>query len=147
MGGGKVKSIELQDEQVREDSPEARAQLMKEKRLLSKQEDSEQLIYPIEQLAQDKLVIGNVKYPGADEDWPDDHMARFRFVTKMYPNAVGGPLYVDTPRNDLETHRAYERQRVIQAKNETLPKGKKIRHVVIKGETSYMDLLEQLGEN
>ncbi len=108
------------------------------KRILQKFDTKDQLLYPVEKVAKDKLVIMNIKYPGADDDYPAVQHVLFRFVTKMYPNAKGGPLYVDEPRNETESHRAWERHEKM--------KTRKLRHVVMERDTKYYDLLEQLGE-
>lgn len=108
------------------------------KRALQKYEAKQEFIYPIERITQDKTVIRNVKFPGADEAYPHAHQALMRFCTSFYPNAKGGPIYVDEPKNDQEIHRAYERHKVMM-KN-------KIRHLIVEKDTTYEHLLEQLGE-
>lgn len=108
------------------------------KRELAKYETKSQYLYPVERLAQDKLTILNVKYPGSDEDYPHVQDVLFRFVNKVYPNAKGGPLYVDEPRNEVQVHRAYERHEKM--------KKRKLRHVIMERDTDYSHLLEQLGE-
>lgn len=82
-------------------------------------------------------MIRSVKFPGADAAYPDTLDALYRFVSAYYPYAVGGPLYVDEPKNEKEVHRAYERQKVM--------KKLKHRYVIIEKDTCYEDLLEQLG--
>lgn len=98
----------------------------------------QEYLYPVDMLAQDKLVIRNVKYPGSEFDYPDDLNALFRFVSKEYPNAKGGPLYVDEPKNVVEVHRAYERHEKMKQRN--------LRHVVIEHDSTLEHLLDQLGE-
>jgi hypothetical protein len=131
----KVREVSLRDAETGHEQSDL---LKAHKRALQHYENKKQLLYPLEKIAQDTLVIRNVKYPGADEDYPLEQHALFRFVSKLYPNAVGGPLYVDEPRNDVEVHRAYERHERMKLK--------KIRHVVVERDTSYEHLLEQLGE-
>lgn len=131
----KVREVSLQDSEV---EAQVSDKVKAHRRALQKYESKKQLLYPIERLAQDNLVIRNVKYPGADEDYPFDQYALFRFVSKIYPNAVGGPLYVDEPKNDVEIHRAYERHEKMKKRN--------LRHVIVESDTTFDHLLEQLGE-
>lgn len=108
------------------------------RRALAKYESKKVYLYPIERLTQGSVVIRQVKFPGADTAYPDVTQALFRFVSAYYPYAVGGPLYVDEPRNEKEVYRAYERQKVLKKLN--------LRHVILDKDTSYEDLLEQLGQ-
>ena len=108
------------------------------KRALQKYESKREYLYPLERIVQDRLVIRNVKYPGADEDFPHSHQALCRFVTMFYPNAKGGGLYVDEPLHEQQRLRAYDRQKKMKAR--------KLRHLVLERNSTYEELLEQLGE-
>ena len=108
------------------------------RRALQKYETKKDFLYPVERIARDHVAIHNVKFPGADEHYPEIQNALFRFVSKVYPNAKGGPLYVDTPRNDRETYRAYERHKVM------IKLG--LRHIIAEKDSTYEHLLEQLEE-
>lgn len=127
------KKVDLQEQ-----DEDVRVKIAANKRALQTYENKKQLLYPIEKIAQDKLIILNVKYPGADEDYPHVQHALFRFVSKVFPNAVGGPLYVDEPRNPNEIHRAYDRHEKMKERN--------LRHVVVEKDTTFEHMLEQLGE-
>ncbi len=105
---------------------------------LQKYEAKKEFLYPVERIAQDHVCIMNVKFPGADEAYPQPQEALFRFVSKVFPNAKGGPLYVDHPRNEREIYRAYERHKIMAKL--------KLRHIVAEKDSSYEDLLEQLEE-
>src|SRR6266404_3352595 len=101
----KHKQVEIHENMERTVEPASH------RRALEKFETKQQWLYPIERIAQDKLVILKVKFPGADEAYPNVTEALFRFVTRVYPNAKGGPLYVDEPVNEKEVYRAYERHK------------------------------------
>jgi hypothetical protein len=109
------------------------------RRALQKYEEKQQFLYPVERIAQDKLVIRKTKFPGADEAYPDVTQSLFRFVDKFYPHAKGGPLWVDEPRNEKEIYRAYERHKVMKKLG--------LRHLVVEKDSTYEHLLEQLGES
>lgn len=121
-----------------EDDVSIRQNVAANRRALEKFDAKQEYRYPIERITQDKIVIRNVKFPGADEAYSMPHQALMRFVSAYYPNAKGGPLYVDEPKNETEVHRAYERHKVmIQLK---------LRHVILEKDSTYEHLLEQLGE-
>lgn len=107
------------------------------RRALAKFDSKKQFIYPLERITQGTVVIRQVKFPGADAAYPDVTHALYRFVSSYYPYAQGGPLYVDEPKNEKEVFRAYERQKVMKKLG--------LRHVIIDKDTTYEDLLEQLG--
>jgi hypothetical protein len=133
---GKIKQIELGD-QVECSQIEDRI-TPAHRSALARYEVKKQYLYPIERITQDHTVVRNVKFPDADKYYPNSTQALFRFVSKFYPNAKGGPLWVDEPKNEGEIYRAYERQKVMKKIG--------LRHVVYEKDTSYENLLEQLGE-
>lgn len=90
------------------------------------------------QIAEDNLFITNVKYPGADKTYPDPKDADFRYVNKMYPNAKGGPLYVDEPITERDMLRSYARQKIIKKLG--------LRYIVIEKDSTLEDCWVQLGE-
>jgi len=108
------------------------------RRALQKYESKQEFIYPVERIAGHKLFIRNTKFPGADSAYPEVQYALYRFVDKFYPYALGGPLYVDEPKNEQESYRAYEKHKVM------LKLG--LRHIVVEKDSTYEHLLEQLGE-
>ncbi len=108
------------------------------RKALARYEYKKEFLYPVEKIAQDNVCIMNVKFPGADEAYPQVHEALFRFVSKLFPNAKGGPLYVDQPKNEKEVYRAYERHKVMIKL--------KLRHIIAEKDSSYEHLLEQLEE-
>lgn len=109
------------------------------KRALQKYDRKRQFTNIVEELAQNiSGMVGNVKFPGADEVYPHPTQAMMRFCSKYFPYAKGGPLYVDYVRTELETFRAFEKHKVL--------KKLKIRHVVVEKDTSFVNLLEQLEE-
>lgn len=108
------------------------------RRALQKYETKQEFIYPLERITQSKLFIMKVKFPGSDEAYPLPTQAMFRFVSKFYPYAAGGALYVDEPVNELEIHRAYERQKVMKRLH--------LRYLIVERDSTYDMLLEQLGE-
>ncbi|MBX4188340.1 MAG: hypothetical protein KW793_04385 [Candidatus Doudnabacteria bacterium] len=135
----KTKKIEVELSREEDQTPLHYEALAAHKRALARYESKRQFTSPIEELVQDiSVMVGTVKFPGADEAYPDVTQALMRFVTKIYPNAIGGPLYVDQPRNDVEVYRAYERQKVMRQLG--------LRHVIIERDSTLEHLLEQLGE-
>ena len=108
------------------------------RRALQKFDNPKQYIYPLERITQGSVVIRNVKFPGADEAYPLVQDALYRFVSSYYPYALGGPLYVDEPKNEKEIDRAYKRQKVMRSL--------KHRYVIVEKDTNYEHLLQQLGE-
>lgn len=107
------------------------------RRRVAQLETERQYVQPLERITRGTVVIRNVKFPGADAAYPDVLDALFRFVSSYYPYAVGGPLYVDEPKNEKEVHRAYERQKVMKKLNH--------RYVIVEKDTCYEDLMDQLG--
>jgi hypothetical protein len=105
---------------------------------LRKWDEKQEFLYPLERITQSKVCFRKEKFPGADEAYPHPQQALYRFVSKYYPYAVGGPLYVDEPQNETEIHRAYERQKVM--------KKLKLRYLIVERDSTYDMLLEQLGE-
>jgi hypothetical protein len=67
-----------------------------------------------DQVARDTLFFGNYKWPGADREYPDEPDAMMRFVTRYYPHAEGGPLYIDQPRSHREVERCEEKRRAFK---------------------------------
>lgn len=137
----KEKKIELNyaSEEIADDTPLAYQRLAAHRRALQKYENKKQFTNPVEELAQNiSGMVGNVKFPGADEIFPHETQALLRFCSKVYPYAKGGALYVDYPKNEVESYRAYERNRMMRKL--------KIRHIVVERDSSLIDLLEQLGE-
>lgn len=135
-----IKQLDLNENESSEgETPLQRDQLNAHKRALARYDSKRQATSPVEELAGDVSgLTRNVKFPGADEAYPQVQQWAFRFVSAFYPNAKGGPLYVDQPRNEAEVYRAYERQKVM--------KKLKLRHIVVENNSSFVDLLEQLGE-
>ena len=127
--------IEEQDLDLIED---VRGTLAAHRRALQRYEQKNQYIYPLDRLVEGTPVVRNIKFPHSDDYFPEPTQALFRFCSKFYPNAKGGPLYVDEPKNDKEVVRAYERHKIL--------KEMKIRHVVVEKDSTYEDLLTQLGE-
>lgn len=121
-----------------EEAQDIRDRVAAHKRALQTYESKQQYIYPLERLTQDKTVLRNIKFPGADDVYPGSHQALMRFCSSYYPNAKCGPLYVDEPKNEVELDRAYQRHKVMRKL--------KIKHVVLERDTTFEHLLEQLGE-
>lgn len=120
------------------DAASIRNKLNHHKRALQNYDAKQEFLYPIERIAQSKIVERNIKFKGADEAYPRMDQFRMRFCDCYYPNAKGGSLYVDMPKNETEAHRAYERHKVMVKLG--------LRHVILERDTTYEHLLEQLGE-
>lgn len=136
---GKNKKTVLQSVEDNDDGPFAYDRLAAHRRALQKYDSKRQFTSPVEELAGNiSGMVGNVKFPGSDEIYPNDAQASMRFCSKYYPYAVGGPLYVDYAKTEIESYRAYERHRVM--------KKLKLRHIVVERDSTLDHLLEQLGE-
>lgn len=105
---------------------------------LRRQELRQRFITLSDQIAESTLFFRNYKYRGADQLFPKDIEFDWRVVTKAYPNAKGGLLLVDEPRNEYEMLIAYEKQKTLKKQG--------FRHIVIEGDATLEDLLQQLGE-
>lgn len=136
----KTKKIEVeQSTELQAETPLEYAKLAAHRRALAKYDQKRQVTSPIEELVGDTSGMEvTVKFKGADEAYPDTIHARFRYCSSYYPNAEGGPLYVDQPRNEGEIYRAYERQKVMKKLG--------LRHVIIERDSTLEHMLEQLGE-
>jgi hypothetical protein len=96
-----------------------------------------------ERVAKHHLYYLNHKIPDAEKHFPVDIYSRF--VSKYFPYAEGGPLYVDEPRNDDEMFKAYEKQKVLKKmglRSIVIMRAEKFKDL----ETAFCDCLEQLGE-
>lgn len=96
-----------------------------------------------ERVAKSPIYHLNYKIPHAEKHYPID--IESRFVSKFFPYAQGGPLYVDEPLTENQMIKAYDKQKLL--------KGMGLRSIVILNpdkfkdlETAYSDCLEQLGE-
>lgn len=136
---GKTKRIDLAESATDAETPSEFQSMASHRRALARHDSKKQFTSIVEELVNDTSgLVLNVKFPGADEQYPDYQQALFRFVSKVYPNALGGPLYVDTPRNENEIYRAYERQKVMKQLGH--------RHIIVERDSTLEHLLEQLGE-
>jgi len=95
-----------------------------------------QFISISDQVAQSNLFFRNYKLP-LKVKIPVDHPDA-QIVTKFYPHAKGGPLYVDEPIAAVTIDRAYLRQKILKSFG--------LRHIVIEKDSSLEHALEQLGE-
>lgn len=85
----------------------------------------------------------NYRIPHAEMHYPID--IESRFVSKYFPNAIGGPLYVDEPKTQAQMIKAYEKQKLLKKLG--------FRSVVIEIsseyeelDTAFADCMDQLGE-
>jgi len=102
-----------------------------------------QFVTLAEQVAKSTVYYLNHRIPDAEKYYPIDTDSRF--VSKFFPYAVNGPLYVDEPRTEAQMLKSYEKQKLL--------KKLKLRSIVIELSDEYKDLhtgyfhcLEQLGE-
>lgn len=91
-----------------------------------------------DELAESTVYFRNHRLKEADILYPDFTQLNYRFVTKYYPYAKGGPLFVDEVRGEYQTKIAYEKQKTLKKLG--------YRHIVIQENSTFYDCLEQLGE-
>lgn len=106
----RVVSLEAKDDDERQrdvDTPEHR-------RALARADERKTFISLADQVARDTLFFGKYKWPGAHQAYPDDPDAMMRFVTRYYPHAEGGALYVDMPRSVRQVDRCEEKRKVMK---------------------------------
>lgn len=89
------------------DSPEHR-------RALQRLEDRQKFVTIADQIARETLFLRNYRWPGSTVRFPDDIDANMRFVTKYYPHAEGGPLFVDEPSTFREVIDSYKKQKILK---------------------------------
>lgn len=107
-----------------------------EARALRSHELRQKFVTLADQVAESNLYFRNWKYKEGDQMYPHDPDSRM--VTKSYPHAKGGLLFVDEPRNQREMVKSYEKQKVLKKLG--------YRFIVIEADTTLYDCLEQLGE-
>lgn len=90
-----------------QDSPEHR-------RALARHEDRKKFVTIGDQIARETLYLRNYRWPESSKYFPDDIDAHLRFVTKYYPHAEGGPLFVDEPTNHREIVESYKKQKLLR---------------------------------
>lgn len=95
-----------------------------------------QLDAVIDTIADSKFHILNFKWEGAEKDFP--YEPQFRHVRFYYPNAKGGPLFVDMPQLPHEIELCKRKQ--------VLLKFRGYRYLVFSRGMSVADALEELGE-
>jgi hypothetical protein len=88
-------------------------------------------------LAQSVDYIMNVKWDLGDVNYPNS--PEMRTVNKFYPNAKGGPLYVDEPNDEQNATRCYEKQTKMRKLG--------LRYVVIEKNMGLYDVQMQLEES
>jgi hypothetical protein len=72
------------------------------------------LISTADQVAGDTLFFMRYRWPEANRHYPDDVDAMMRFVSRYYPHADGGPLYLDEPKNLREVNRCEEKRKIMK---------------------------------
>lgn len=131
-----LRSIDLRDvypDVITEDPPS-------QQRKLQRVTERGKFVTIADEIAKSTFYIRNYKYPNAQQLYSGSLDQDQRIVTKYYPHAKGGPLYVSEPTNLYEQKKAWEKHEVL-VKNG-------FRHIVIENNppTSLYDALEQLGE-
>lgn len=92
-----------------------------------------------EQIAESHIAVGNYRIPSDKKLFPLDQDAAKRFVSRFFPYAKGGALFVDEPANEHELQFAEKRQKFLH--------GLGHRHVIVPRTTSPETLyncMEQL---
>lgn len=130
--GGKIPSLEEELASI----PDTDSQ--EHKRSIMRTELRGQFVTLSDHIAESDIFVRNFKFHEADKLYPDLAFVSYRFVTKMYPYAKRGVLFVDEPRNENEVLSAYHKQKQLKKLG--------YRHVVIERDSTLFDCLEQLGE-
>lgn len=86
------------------------------------------------EVAQDTLCNRNWPWKNARSHFPLDPL--MRTVDKFYPNAKGGPLYVDEPETEGDAKR-YEKKRAVM-------KVEGLRYIVVTRDMTAVDARKQL---
>lgn len=89
-----------------------------------------------DEVAESTVFFRNWKWDAENKHHPDSTEALERFVTKYYPYAIGGPLYVDEPTTQLQLKRSLEKQKKLRKLG--------LRVIVVQLDTTYFQALEQL---
>jgi hypothetical protein len=113
-------------------------------RALERADQRKTLISLADQVAEDFMHERNFKYPESEILYPEGFEAEYRFVTKFYPYAKGGPLMVDEPQSEHEINKVYAKMKRIQESG--LLKRNKLRYCVIEPDSRLDQVLEQMGE-
>jgi hypothetical protein len=132
LGGDKIPSLEEELASIPDTDSAAH------KRSIMRTELRGQFITLSDHVAESDIFVRNFKFHEADKVYSDLAFVDYRFVTKMYPYAKNGVLFVDEPRNEPQAHVAYEKQKQLKKLG--------YRHIVIEDDTTLFDCLEQLGE-
>lgn len=93
------------------------------RRAMSRHLTRADLVSIADQVAGDAMFFRNYRWPDANRIYPDDVDAMMRFVSRYYPHATNGPLYIDEPANLREVNRCEEKSKHM--------KKLKLRYVVI----------------
>jgi hypothetical protein len=101
-------------------------------------ESKKQFTSLADRIAESHLFIRNYKFKEADKLYARNTHIDYRFVSKIYPHAKGGPLLVDEPRSEHQSIVAYEKQKELKKLG--------YRHIVIEENSTLYDCLKQLGE-
>lgn len=112
------------------------AEAPKHDRKLSIAAKASDLITVAEKIAGDKFCYLKWYYPEGKKLFPLDH--RLHIVSKYYPYAQGGPLFVDEPRTEYEASNCEQKRKFM--------KGMGLRYIIVQHTTTENDALEQLGE-
>lgn len=102
-GGMKVTEVEEDAPMPGDDNSAAH------RRALARAAERQQFVTIAERIAKDSMHYKHYKWPGADREFPESIDAPMRFVSKYFPYAEGGPLYVDEPKTALEARRCAEK--------------------------------------
>lgn len=81
------------------------------------------LISVPDQVAGDTMFFTNHRWPEANKYFPEDVDAPMRFVSRFYPYALEGELYIDEPKSLKEVDRCEKKRKIM--------KKMKLRYVVV----------------
>lgn len=117
------------------------------RRALARYQDRANLVSLADQVAGDTMFFRNYRWPDANKIYPDDVDAMMRFVSRYYPHAKEGPLYIDEPWNIREVNRCEEKRKhmkKLKLKYVVINKEYEIEDDVIVPATTLAEALEQL---
>jgi len=89
----------------------------------------------IENISGDKFCYINFYYPGGRDHFPENE--KLWRVDRYYPNAVGGPLFVDEPRFEYEIQNCKLKSGVMKEMGH--------RYIICLPQSTEIQLMEQIA--
>lgn len=107
-------------------------------RAILRAEQRKKFVTISDRLAEDTTYFRGHKWDIFNKYYPTTDKALMRFVTKYYPYAKGGALFVDEPKTEREYEMAMQKHEAMKELS--------LRYVVVGDTESFQECLEKLGE-